>query len=187
MALNQLLQSVQAEADKELAQIQAAHAKERDALLSEWEGRMSKARDQALTQADRAVRQESDMERFAAESRLRQSVLTEKRRVLASVYEKALQKLSQLSDADYEAFLQQLFTQLPNEKGEIIPAKGKEAQTKKALHGLKRDWTIAKESVDAEGGFIWRSEAIEVDCRFATLLANIRTQTEAAVAAQLFV
>jgi len=185
MALQDIVKTLEAEADQELKQIQKQADLEINQLEDYYSRKIKETCEKLLTQAEIKAKKEAEMQLFTAKSELHRKVLIRKRQIIDEVYNEALKKLKALSDDDYRAIIKRLLNDLPT-GGTILPAKGKEAITKEVAEKVNHDLKVAHESVDSVGGFVWQSAKLNIDNTFEQLVRDIRDQTEIKVANELF-
>lgn len=113
--------------------------------------------------------------------------LAEKRRVIASVYARAFEKLENLGEKETLSFLERLLKQYAKEGDEV--AIGKRFIHRAAFEKLP---IVAKlklkvvTDADVSGGFILRGKNADVDLSYTTLLAQDREEYQSEIAAVLF-
>ena len=181
MSLENIIKSLEKESANEIKKIEAEFKKRADELKAVHQRRLEQAREVILGRARKEAQKKVAMRLFALKSKLKQDLLEIKREILDKVYALALEKLEKISEREYEKLLGKLIKDLPR-GGMIIPAKGKEAVTRKAAKGIK----VSKQGVDIPGGFMWQSDKLTIDNSWPELIAQIREKSEAEVAGKLF-
>ena len=186
MALDDIIQSILAEAKKEADKVKqqgtadiAAITKEFAAKTKEEEQRILEA---AQKEADRCVAQAQ----FLAISQKKAGLLTKKQEILDKVYKQALEKLAKLEGADYQKLVASLIKKLDEPQGEVIPVKGKESLTRAALSKSGKPYQLSRETVSGKGGFVFKTKTMQIDNRFAVLIDHVRQDTEMEVSKILF-
>jgi vacuolar-type H+-ATPase subunit E/Vma4 len=104
-----------------------------------------------------------------AEREAQNNLLKAKRELIGGTLEKSITELS--NHEQYEKILTSMLkkTAFP-EDAVVIPAKGKEDQTKSAIQNSGKSYFLSEKSADITGGFIIKTEKIEIDNSFETIL-----------------
>ena len=71
-------------------------------------------------------------------------------------------------------------------KAEIISANNRENELKKALNELNLSFEFSKDKIDSSGGFIIKTDDIEIDYTIETMLKKIKEENLTDVAKILF-
>ena len=176
--IDELLSAARAEADK-IAEKYKAQA---DALAADLKAKNEKA---AAERQERLV--------SAAQMESRKQALAAKQALVEAAYEKALDTLCQLPDAQYTEMVAELLAQAaPSGRGTVVFAAGERerigaAAVEKAnqkLNGGKL--TLAEETRPIRGGFILLDDRMEVNGTFETLVRLQKAEISGAVAKKLF-
>ena len=113
--------------------------------------------------------------------------LAEKRRVIASVYARAHEKLETLGEKEALSLLERLLKNYAQEGDEVVIGKRfihRAAFEKLPVVSKLKLKVVTDASVS--GGFILRGKNADVDLSFATLLAQDREEHQSEIAAELF-
>ena len=143
---------------------------------------------QALNERVEAQGKEKLKNRLAtAELDARKYKLNAKQRLIAECYDKAYNKLKNLSDKEKTAFLSSLISKYA-ENGEtvFISESDKGVITQKFLDGFNKGLTLGKKYHKADGGIILEGKGYEKDLTIGMVISYLREQTESQVAAVLF-
>ncbi|WP_325201265.1 V-type ATP synthase subunit E [Oscillibacter sp.] len=175
--IDRVLGEARAEAEKIAAKYQA----QADAEAADLDARNKKA----------AAERE---ERLAgtAQMEARKAALAAKQEMVEKAYDLALRKLCSLPEEKYAAVLAELLVQASSTgKEEVIFSEadrrkvGKAAVEKANKDGGKK-LTLSGETRSIPGGFILRSENVEVNCAFDTLVRLQKAETAGEVVKKLF-
>ncbi len=186
MALDDIIQSILAEARKEADKVKQQGIAEIEGLKKDFQAQAQEEEQRILNsvqrEADRAVAQAQ----FLAVSQKKAGLLTKKQEILDQVYSRALDKLAKLPEADYQKLVSSLLKKLEEPQGEVVPVKGKESLTKSALSKSGKPYQLATSTVSGKGGFVFKTKTMEIDNRFAVLIDHVRQDTEMEVSKILF-
>ena len=126
-----------------------------------------------------------------AQMESRKTLLAARQEMVEKAYNRALDKLSRLPEAQYADVLADLLAEASSTGKEeaVFSAKDQKvgkiavgkANAKPGLH-----LTIAKDTADIRGGFLLRDRNVEVNCAFETLVRLARAETSGAVVKALF-
>ncbi len=168
MALTDILDKIEKELNLKLEELEADFERKKAALEKSFDEK----KNQLDAKYKKSVEEKSNsIVEKAKNLSIRESqnsLVLEKRRMIEECMNDAVLALS--NSKDYEKYLVTLLEKIPYEEGEVISAKGKEAQMEKALKSAKKEFTLKKESASISGGFIFRSKKIEIDNSFETLI-----------------
>ena len=175
--INRVLGEAKAEAER----ITAKYKAQADAEAAELDAKNKKA----------AAERE---ERLAgtAQMEARKAALAAKQEMVERAYELALQKLRSLPKEQYTAVLADLLVQASSTGKEEVIFSDKDrrevgqAAVDKANKDGGKKLTLSGETRSIQGGFILRSENVEVNCAFDTLVRLQRADTAGEVVKKLF-
>ncbi|MFH1508809.1 MAG: V-type ATP synthase subunit E family protein [bacterium] len=113
----------------------------------------------------------------------RNEILKSKQKTLQEVYEELSAKMQNLSDEEHKQLLSKLLKGLPTE-GEIVATKKSQSLLRDLVS--QAGLNLASETIAGDGGFMYRSDEIDIDQRFESVLKSLREETEAGAANKLF-
>jgi len=186
MALDDIKKSILAEADAEVRKIEEEGNKKIAEINNEWAKKIEDKKQEIIASGQRKANQKVQQTQFKLQAQAQTEILTQKQKVIDKVYKLALQKLGELDDAEYVELMTKLIGQLPSGDGELTSVKEKENLLKKALRQSGKKYDLAKEEINGIGGFVFKSEEVEIDNTFATLVNNAKEQTSLSVSNKLF-
>lgn len=188
MALSDILQTIEQETEKKIAEIKKDGELQREKLQKELDQDLEKKKEALLGRIEQRADKKVAQAAWEFSSRTQTAVLKKKQQLLDEVFTKALAKFGELSEGDYVATVTGLFKSLPEIEAEatILPAKGKEEATKKAASAAGVKYTFGSDTVDSVGGFVVQTANMNVDMTFESLVRMYRSDHESDVAAKLF-
>lgn len=172
-----------------------AYAEERRA---EAEGLKKEILADAQTKADRIkadAKERADKEsELLAERResvagleSRKMVLEAKQEIIRESFEKALDKLVDLDEADYIKFIENQLNAFGKEGGEVLlNAEDKKKYGDKLAKLLSGGLKLSEEAANIRGGFILRQGDISINCSLEKLLEDKKEEMVGEIAAKLF-
>lgn len=187
MALNDILKQIQKETQEKLDEIAKEHAE----AVKKLEAEFAKMKKDAEEEMDEQVAANSEkiLSKMATHAKMeaKNKLLSEKREVMNEIFEAALDTL--VSSSDYEKLVTELLkhSAIKGDDVKVVPAKGKEDATKKALSASGKSFKMSDKSAGIKGGFILVSEKIEIDNSFESILfKQLRDDLELEVAQTIF-
>lgn len=170
-----------------------------DAARTEAEAAAAKYRAAAEREsAELSARNEKDAaereERLVsvAQMEARKTLLAARRQMVETAFDKALEKLCSLPDAQYTQVAAELLQRAaPDGKGEVIFSPkdrdrvGAEA-VKSANKALNGSLLLSEETRPLRGGFVLKNGNVEVNCTFETLVRLQKGEIAGEVAKRLF-
>jgi len=185
MALEDILKKIKKETDNQIRKIWEKTDEEMRKIEEKYEEEINKKRSKILELAKEEAKKKIRHSQIKLSLETKNLILAKKQEILEEVYQEVLDKFSKLQDKDYLRLILNLIKICP-ENGEIIPARGREEITQKAILASKRKYILAKRSLPIKGGFIFSSKDLEIDNSFETLIKTIREKTEIKIAKILF-
>ncbi len=197
MALEGILEKINRNAREETGAIEEEGRLKRQEIVARAESQAKEIGERILNEASRKVELDRRQSTVSAELEHRKEILTEKQKLLEDCFQAALEELVSLPAAEYQSLIRRMLLNLAttgDERVLVSPQDEKkidqsfieqvnEELKKTGRHGrLRLDGT----SPDVRGGFILRTEDVEVDCSFGTLLRQLREESQSQVAAILF-
>lgn len=182
MALNDILDSIVADADRRIDDASAAHKKNMKEMRDASGDRALRTRMQISENREQQKQQIKERAESGARMLNNRKVLAAKQSHIDEVYSQVLEKLVGLPKEDTEAFLKKCLSHVHG-KGVIRAAKEHESIVKKHLP----DGCEMGEMLDVAGGFRFESDREEHDFTYEFIVHGLlRPMTEANTAAKLF-
>lgn len=183
MALQDILDAIGSEIDKQIADARSAHQKQLSQIREESEQTLARKKQEITAQKERKKEQMRHKATSHAETLRRNAVLQKKRALLDNVYAAVTEELAKLPETKSERLLQACLARITT-KGEIRPATAHAALLKRLASS--EQFTVG-EPIEAKGGFLFVSGKQEHDFRFETIVETIvRPRTELATSRSLF-
>jgi len=170
MALTDILEKIQSEAESKAEELKAEYEQKKKQLNAEHLShlqQMAKENDKSIETDGEKTKLKAQNE---AEMEAKNALLKDKRALIEDTLEKAVDALS--SAERYEDLLAEMMKKSDMESGIVIPAKGKEAATKNAVSKSGKNYTVEESSAAIRGGFILKSDRIEIDNSFETVIGK---------------
>lgn len=187
MALNDILEQIKEENQKKLEEINKEFDEKIKKIDSEYETKMEKAKKATNTQVETNSKKVTNKMITVAKMEAKNKLLKEKRKVMDEIFDEALNQI--VESDDYKKLIVGLLKHA-GIKGEdiiVVPAKGKEKETKEALEQSGQSFELSDISADIRGGFILTSEKVEIDNSFESILnKQLRDELELDIAKSLF-
>lgn len=186
MGLNEIKQTISAEAKQEAEKIEREGKAKAQVVMVEWNKKIEEEKNNLISSAQRKTDQKVQQRHFSLQADVRTEVLSRKQKIIEQVYDKTLGTLKELNDQDYAQLMEKLISQLPDMEAELFSVEGKESLLKKGLNTSKRKFKVAQENVKGQGGFVMKSDKVEIDNRFSALLDIAKEKTIMEVSTILF-
>ncbi len=187
MALSDILEKIKEETDAKIKDLNEQFDAKLSTLESEFKEKKEKAKNEMDEQVAKNSKKILNKMETVAKMEAKNKLLKEKRALLDDIFEQALEALIQADD--YQEMIKTLLekTEIESDDVSVIPAKGKEDETKKALEESGKNYKMAEKSADIKGGFILQSDKIEVNNSFESILhKQLRDDLELDIAKMLF-
>jgi len=187
MALKDITNTIKAEAEAEAEKIKAEGNKQVESVTQKGKEKVAAEKKLLDERTNKEVQKVLDKAKFHANIEERNEIVAAKQKIVVQVFKESLPKIGGLDDNVYVDFIGKLINVLPSVKdGQIVSAAGKEELTKKALEKSEREFSVLAETVESVGGFVFRSEDIEVNDTFEALLVGLKDDLEIKVSEILF-
>ena len=172
MALKDILDQIKKEVETEIAKLDKAHAEAIAAITAEYQKNREQRKTEMHTKVADSVTKVKTRAKTFAKMETRNNLLRAKRDLLQQVFDQTVQSL--IKSENYVNIVATLLKKAGKEfdEGKIIPAKGKEEETKKALSASGTKFEMTSESAKIQGGFILESGKVEMNFAFDSLLAK---------------
>lgn len=152
MALSDILEKIKEETDTKVKDLNEQFEAKLFTLKTEFEEKKEKAKKEMDEQVARNSKKILNKMETLAKMEGKNKLLKEKRALLDDIFEQALKELIQADD--YQKMVKTLLekTEIEGSDISIVPAKGKEDETKKALEESGKNYKMAEKSADIKGG-----------------------------------
>lgn len=188
MGREELVARIISDAEEEAAAIIRAAEERADEIVRAAAARAEEMRGEA--EKERAEKTASVLEGKKAAARLdaKKILLGEKRRVIDTVYERALDALLALENKETLALADKLLKKYAREGDEIVFAANFPCAAEVAILPVvaEKKLTIASERAGISGGFLLRGKVSDTDLSYAALLNADRESYQTELAQKLF-
>lgn len=171
MALNDILEQIASEAKVKSDELSSQFdelKKQMEAEQTASLNQMEKDSEKKTAEDSKKSKEKAEME---AEMEAKNGLLTAKRQVIDETLIKSITELA-ASDQYVNILADMLRSTDLDSSAEVIPARGKEDQTRKAIEASGKNYRVASESANFSGGFILKADKVEIDNSFETLIQN---------------
>ncbi|MBU1992875.1 MAG: V-type ATP synthase subunit E [Patescibacteria group bacterium] len=187
MALQDILEKIKKEAGVSLKKLEDEHRAKAKKLEEEYERKKKAAAEDMELKVKKNTEKIREKAEILAKMEAKNELLKEKRKVINTVFEEAIEAISKSSH--YEDILAGLLKKcdLEGDNAEVVPAKGKENETKKALSASGKSYKIAEHATHIKGGFILKGGKMEIDNSFESIIGKeLKDELELEIAKVLF-
>ena len=169
MALVDILGKIEKDTASKIAELEKSFEEKKKKLEEEHETKQKEIdKDMSQKVEDKSAKILEKAATLAA-MEAKNQMLKAKRVVIEEALENAIEELSK-SDK-YEDILSNMLKKADIEdNAEVVPAKGKEDSTKKAIAASGKNYSLSDKSANIQGGFILKTEKIEIDNSFETII-----------------
>lgn len=152
------LATLRKEAESKEAELRESFTVQRETVQSELTASYEDAKSKVFESAEsQATRERNNL------------LLAAKHEVIQEALDSTIANLA--SSSDYQQILTDMLSATDLDGTvEVVPAKGKEDETKQALSESGKPYTLSSDSVDIQGGFILRADSIEIDNSFEAII-----------------
>jgi len=171
MALSDILAKIDAETKKQINALKKDFQKSEKEIRDDHEKQKKEISARMEKDFDEKSKNILDNAQTVADRDANNLLLQAKRDYIEEIIHDAITELS--NDNNYEKMIITMLKSVSLKDGEIIPPKGKEEATKKALTAASKSYTMSEKSGDFKGGFILKTEKIEMDNSFETIIGKI--------------
>jgi len=186
MALDDIKKAILAEAEKEAKNIEQEGEQKIALVNDDWLKKIEARKKDLIAASQRKTNQKVQQTQFKLQAQAQTEILDQKQKIIDKVYKLALDKLAEIDDDQYVNLMEKLIKQLPTGEGSLISVKDKDSLLKKALRQSSQKYDVLTETANGNGGFIFRSQEVEIDNTFAALVKNAKEQTILEVSNLLF-
>ncbi len=188
MSLSDIFNKIEEETKKQLSAIEQ---EKQDTISELKENNEKRIQDSILTIISNQNKRKDEIKRkmlTTLKMDERNMVLKKKQQILKDVFDSIIERFKDLPDSDHEKFIKKHIRGLPDDiKNDIsvVSAKGKKSITEKLFKG-KYDNPVIEEG-EFNGGFIFRSNQMEINCTIEELLIReYKPELEPEIASLLF-
>jgi len=169
MALVDILQKIEKDTASKIAELEKSFEEKKKKLEEESE-KQQKEIDETMNQkveekSAKIIEKATTLAAMEAKNQLLQA----KRKIIEAALGNAIEAL--VNSDKYEDVLSSMLKKADLEGDvEVVPAKGREDSTKKAITASGKNYSLSDKSTNIQGGFILKTEKIEIDNSFETII-----------------
>lgn len=197
MALEGILEKIRKNAGEKLSAIKQEGQLKRREIISKAESQAKEIRERILKEASQKAELQRRQASVSAGLEYRKEVLKEKRKLMEDCFLAALDELLALPGDEYRALIREMLLNLVTggEQRVLISSDDEKRIDQKFLDRVNEEMKkigrtghlkLDGVSPNIRGGFVLRTEEVEVDCSFASVLNQLRDQLQTEVAGILF-
>lgn len=170
MALADILEKIKKEAEKKVSELEKDFEERKKKLEEDNEKKQKEIDEHLHKKIEGKSAKILEKAETLAEMESKNQLLKAKRKIIEEALEKAIETLAQ--SKDYEKHITQMLktANLESEEIVVVPARGKEEETKKAIKESGKKYFLSDKSADIAGGFILKTSKIEIDNSFETIV-----------------
>lgn len=190
MSIENITQKILSEAKESAAAAVAEAQKQGQELIDKAQADAAQLQKRAQQQAEEEHDVILQRRISVAELEARKMRLAAKQVVIARSFEIATERLANLSESEYIAFLVDGISQAAENGSEVLlNARDHDAVGKKVIalvRAMGKDVTLSDETIHAKGGFILRCGAVELNATVETMIGAVREEVTPEVVQALF-
>lgn len=190
MSIENITQKILSEA-KESAEVAVAQAhKQGQELIAKAQADAAELEKRAQQQMEQEHELILQRRISVAELEARKMRLAAKQEVIARSFEEAMERLANLNESEYIAFLADGISEAAENGSEVLlNARDREAVGEKVItlvRAMGKEVTLSEETIRAKGGFILRCGAVELNATLETMVGAVREEVTPQVVQALF-
>ena len=184
--LDQLIEKIMIDAKAKAAEIDAASAAESAGIIAGYEGKAKDEKAAFFSKANADAASRKTQLVSSAELAVRDKKLAAKQQLIEKVLDAALQRLRDMDDLSYAAFLSKQLSgaNLPEGTEILVPQRYRNTIDLNAVHPHLR---LAQEDREISGGFVLVAADSESNSTYEALIGHHRNELEKMIADRLFV
>ncbi len=170
MALIDIIKKIDKEAANKIAQLEKDFERKKQSLEDTYKKKQKALDEEIHTKIEEKNQKILEKTKMLGEMEAKNILLKEKRAIIGETVDQAIETLAS-SDKLEDILVSMLKNvDIDSENIVITPAKGKEEVTKKAIKAAGKDFFLSDKSANIKGGFIVKTEKIEIDNSFETII-----------------
>ncbi|NQT84268.1 V-type ATP synthase subunit E [bacterium] len=197
MAIEGILEKINRNAEEKVSAIREEGRLKRREIISKAESQAKEIGDRILREAKQKAELERRRSSVSAELARRKEILKEKQKLMEDCFREALEELVNLPTEEYRPLIRKMLLKLVSSGDEriLISSNDEQRIDQELIEGVNVDLKKAGKKGDLRfdgvsssilGGFVLKTEEVEVNCSFGTLLAQLREELQSDVAGILF-
>lgn len=170
MALSNILEKIKKEAEAKVAELEKEHKAKIDDLEKANKEKQKDIDEEMHKKVEENTKKIIAKAENLAEIERKNELLHAKRQIIEEALENSIEELSKLEN--YEEVITTMLekAELKGDNTVVVPAKGKEEATKTAIQKSGKNYFLSEKSANIAGGFILKTDTIEIDNSFSTII-----------------
>lgn len=169
MALVDILEKIEKDTTSKIAELEKSFEEKKKKLEEESEKQQKEIDENMNQKVEEKSAKILEKAATLAAMEAKNQLLQAKRKIIEAALENAIETL--VNSDKYEEILSSMLKKADIDGDvEVVPAKGKEDSTKKAITSSGKNYSLADKSANIQGGFILKTEKIEIDNSFETII-----------------
>jgi len=187
VALSGVEKAVLEKAEAEANKVLDAARREADAYWERESARLREAHERRVEADRRELEMQLERDAGAKEIEHRLELLKAKNEIIQEVFETALDGIIELPDEGYLRWLREQVARLPEMSDAVLVANERDRPLlERAVRESGRQFAVGDDNAPIRGGFLLRSENVDLDCSIESLMDDIRETLTRDVAERLF-
>lgn len=170
MALSDILEKIEKQAKDRVAELEKEFGVKKEALENEFRAKQKEFEAEMSDSVEKNGKKVLEKAEILAETERKNALLRAKREVLGEVIEDSVKELSRADN--YEEIMVKMLKLcvLEGDNVAVFPVRGREEETKNAIKKAGKKYFMADKSLDVSGGFVIKTDKIEIDNSFETVV-----------------
>ncbi len=169
MALTDILDKIQKETELKIAEIENDFNKKMKEIEQDFENKQKSIDESVHSKIESGSEKILEKAKNLAKREAKNHVLESKRKIIDECIDAAIEDLS--TSDEYEQLLVAILKNTDiDSDAEVVPAKGKEDITAKAVKASGKEFKVIDSSAEIKSGFIIKTKMIEINNSFSTII-----------------
>lgn len=195
MAIEDIIKKIESETETKINKFLSLAKEEEGNILTRAGNEAEKIKEKTIATGKEEYAHKKNRQISAATLEAQKKLLAEKQKIVAEVYEEVLKRLGTLAKDKYRELLRILILKLAGGGEEIIIADNEKTKiddnflkdlNRELQKAGKKPLTLSFTNRNIPGGFILRSQQVEINVSFPLLIRSLREKTEFPVIGILF-
>lgn len=172
MALQDILDKIKEQTETRLKEVEKQFEERKKNLEKEFETKHETIKQEMGEKVEENKKKITEKTLSLAEQERKKQILKAKHEIIEKAFDQAIEELSK--SEKYEVAIGEMLKNidLADENIEIVPARGKEEITAKAIKSIGKNYSLSEKSANIRGGFLVKSGNIELDNSFENIIKN---------------
>ncbi len=172
MALQDILKKIKQQTEEQLNKLAKQFEERKKELEDENNSKMEEINKKMNQKVEENKEKIIKKTETLVEREAKNQLLTEKHRIIEEALEEAIENICKTED--YEEILAEMLSQVnvKDENTVIVPAKGKEEETKNAIKKAGKNFFVSDTPGKFKGGFVVKTDTLEINNSFETIIGT---------------